>query len=142
MRLTDISKSLTSLITEDGPPTDYKNQNEFDSEFSKIKGNDAPVEDSQESLEDLSKSLEDIKEPIENQEPNIEIDQNDSQNTMKQVNNDSGYSVNDVTNQLQGMVDNWFRFTMDMTPEAKEKFLALGERLAEISSIINSEFRK
>lgn len=130
-----------NLIIEAGPtprnyddlkPPEEAQPEEFNDEFSKIKDNTLNEPETQpESLDDLSKSLEDTK----NEPTDL------SQTVMKPI-TDDGYNINNVKDQLQGMVDNWFRFTIDMTPEGKEKFLMLGERLAEILNIINTEFRK
>lgn len=54
--------------------------------------------------------------------------------------NGSGFSLSNVTDQLDGIVNHWFEFAVDLPPDAKEKFLALGERISEISDIVKKEF--
>jgi len=54
--------------------------------------------------------------------------------------NSSGYTLKNITDQLDGIVKNWFKFAVNMKPDSKEKFLALGERISEISDIVKEEF--
>jgi hypothetical protein len=56
--------------------------------------------------------------------------------------NEDGYTIRNVHDQLNGIVNNWFQFAVNMKPEEKEKFLALGERLSEITDIVKTEFMK
>jgi hypothetical protein len=54
----------------------------------------------------------------------------------------SGFSLTHVSDQLDGIVNNWFEFAIDMEGDEKEKFLALGERISEISDIIRTEYTR
>ena len=52
-----------------------------------------------------------------------------------------GFTLSNVSGQIDGMVKNWFKFAVNLDPEKKEKFLALGERLSEISDMIKKDFQ-
>ncbi len=56
-------------------------------------------------------------------------------------NGHDGFTLDNVSGQIDGMVKNWFKFAVDMDPEKKEKFLALGERLSEISEMLKTDFK-
>lgn len=75
--------------------------------------------------------------------PAVDTDAKDEYNPkVNQLNKPggSGFSLSNVTDQLDGIVNHWFEFAVDLPPDAKEKFLALGERISEISDIVKKEF--
>ena len=51
-----------------------------------------------------------------------------------------GYSLQNVADQLNGMIDKWFKLAAEMPPEKKQNFLKLGDRLDEIVNVLQSEF--
>lgn len=57
-----------------------------------------------------------------------------------QQSNQTSFTVNNVKDQLNGMVEKWFQLAQDMDPAKKESFLKLGDRLSEITDVIESEF--
>lgn len=50
------------------------------------------------------------------------------------------YSLQNVIDQLGGMVDKWFKLAAEMPPDKKENFLKLGDRLDEVIKVLQSEF--
>jgi hypothetical protein len=72
---------------------------------------------------------------IENQEiENQEIENQDGSKTA------SGYSLKNVNDQLEGMVNKWFKLAQNYEGDQREAFLKLGDRLSEISDVLESEF--
>lgn len=129
----------TSLLSEEeglkdidkGAKTELEGAPDLDSAFDAELGVDkaeAPVE-APEAPADLGTDLE--AGPDKEYNPKL-----------NQVNKPggSGYTLSNVADQLDGIVNNWFQFAVDLPPDAKEKFLALGERLSEISDIVKEEF--
>lgn len=122
MKLSNISKSRTSILSEEEG----------------LKGIDNGAMSELEGAPDLDSKL-DLELGAEST-PEAEVsDYNPKKNQLNKPNG-SGYTLNNVTEQLDGIVKNWFQFAVDMQPDAKEKFLALGERLSEISDIVKEEF--
>jgi hypothetical protein len=82
-----------------------------------------------------------VAPPADENMPN-ELEDLDYSPKSNQINkpNSSGFTLRNVTDQLDGIVKNWFNFAVEMNPDAKEKFLALGERISEISDIVKKEF--
>jgi hypothetical protein len=72
-------------------------------------------------------------------EPEVKDEYNPKLNQLNKPGG-SGFSLSNVTDQLDGIVNHWFEFAVDLPPDAKEKFLALGERISEISDIVKKEF--
>ena len=70
----------------------------------------------------------------------LKDDYNPKSNVINDPSNRSGYTLKNVADQLDGIVNNWFEFAINMKPDSKEKFLALGERVSEISDILKKEF--
>lgn len=67
-----------------------------------------------------------------------ELDGFDNVNELN-VTND-GYDLNDVINQLNGMINKWFKLASSMSEEKKSNFLKLGDRLDEITKVLETEF--
>lgn len=78
--------------------------------------------------------LEDDLDPVESDMDNIQEPE------RPESNNKQEYNINQVTAQLDGMVEHWFKLAQNMEPNKKEDFLKLGDRLSEISEILNAEF--
>ena len=78
---------------------------------------------------------------IESDVDQIETDMDDIQRPERpETSNPQEYNVNHVVSQLDGMVEHWFKLAQEMEPDKKENFLKLGERLSEITDVLNSEF--
>lgn len=60
--------------------------------------------------------------------------------SIEQSNNDSGYQITNVSEQLDGMVEHWFQLTQNVPANKKEAFLKLGDRLSELNDVLKSEF--
>ena len=51
-----------------------------------------------------------------------------------------GFTIQHARDQLNGMVSRWFEIAKSISPEKREPFLKLGDRISEIIDVIESEF--
>lgn len=142
MKLNHLSKSVTltedeSLLTE----LDSSAGEELD-------GKDSSQSDSTISLDDVLNGSSEEKAATDHSAPVDDMPASTEEPMVAkapapheiQKNANSGYTLGNVSSQLDGIVKNWFQFAVSMQPDEKERFLALGERLSEISDLIKSEF--
>jgi hypothetical protein len=124
MKLSNISKLHTNILSEEEGLQDIDNDAKSELEGVSLETPVAPPAD------------ENMANELENES---ELDYNPKSNQINKPNS-SGFTLQNVTDQLDGIVKNWFNFAVEMNPDAKEKFLALGERISEISDIVKKEF--
>lgn len=82
--------------------------------------------------------LNDAKNEPDDETKNID-DTNPADSIEAPVQED-GYQISNVRDQLNGMVEKWFQLAKNLDPSKKEAFLKLGDRLSEITDVIESEF--
>jgi len=86
---------------------------------------------------ELDGTDDDLDDDLDDAELEIESGIEDQQE-MK--NDNDNYGIKNISDQLNGMVEHWFKLTQSVSPEKKESFLKLGDRLSELSDILQSEF--
>lgn len=102
-------------------------------------------------LYQLDEALDDVDKHAKEELDGLDLDLNanpEAEDTEKDIEVDieappeptNGYTLQNVSDQLNGMIEKWFQLASEMPPEKKEKFLKLGDRLDEITNVIRSEF--
>lgn len=130
-------------IIEELGNTDQKAKEELDGVDSEdaINLDDVISGDISKGTGDSDKTLEvpadDISPPKQEQTEMQDIPTPDELKT----NGHDGFTLSNVSSQIDGMVNKWFQFAVNMDPEKKDKFLALGERLSEISEMLKTDFQ-
>lgn len=84
------------------------------------------IEEDDELEDDLDGVETDIDVGIEDA-PKIETQEND-------------YGIKNISDQLDGMIEHWFEIAQSVPAKKKEAFLKLGDRLSELSDVLQSEF--
>ena len=87
-----------------------------------------------------SKDIEDVDIDSSGDLDQVEfdIDSDKEPEEVKTVNDD--YSIKNVSDQLDGMIKQWFELAQNLSAEKKEPFLKLGDRLSELTEILKTEF--
>lgn len=91
-----------------------------------LDGHDLDLNLDDQDIGEVDKIESDLESGIE--EPAIEQSDN------------TGYQVRNVSEQLDGMVEHWFKLAQRMPANKKESFLKLGDRLSELSDVLKAEF--
>lgn len=93
----------------------------------------------QENLE-----IDDNEDEVDiNLEDEADIDINSSETDVDlppAQQNNQDYNLGNVRDQLNGMIEKWFQLAKTLDPNKKDPFLKLGDRLSEITDVIESEF--
>lgn len=85
--------------------------------------------------------LDDEDNNLENDLNQIETDLDSGLDEPNKINkNNNEYGLKNVSDQLDGMIKQWFKLTQNLPAEKKEPFLKLGDRLSEITEVLKVEF--
>ena len=93
---------------------------------------DLSAKEELDGIDDLD--LEDDLDPIESDMDNVQKPERPDSNNKQE------YNLSQVSAQLDGMVEHWFKLAQNVDSDQKEDFLKLGDRLSEIAELLNSEF--
>lgn len=122
-------KPLSASVTEALNDLDIKAKEELD-------GSDLEDELDQE-LEGASE----VDQELEDIEPEVDaVDMDEIPEPPESDQPRQGYDLNNVVDQINGMIEKWFQLAQGIDPSRKESFLKLGDRLSEIVDVIESEF--